>query len=85
MIKTCGNSIYKQLQLNLRSCLKTGNYGLDGKKLMLFPFFRKLINKVRKITIELISSHQSGFKLVDSCINHLFPINCESYKSFDDG
>ena len=52
---------------------------------MLIPFFRELINKLKKITIELISSNQSGFKMVDSCINHLFSITCETYKSFDDG
>ena len=42
----------------------------------LFEFF---------ITNELISFNQSGFKPIDSCINHLLSITHEIYKSFDDG
>ena len=33
----------------------------------------------------LISSHQSGFKVSDSCINQLLSITHEIYKSFDEG
>ena len=33
----------------------------------------------------LISSHQSGFKGGDSCINQLLSITQEIYKSFDEG
>ena len=33
----------------------------------------------------LISANQSGFKPGDSCINQLFSITHEIYKSFDDG
>ena len=32
----------------------------------------------------LISPKQSGFKLGDSCINHLIPITHKIYKSLDD-
>ena len=31
----------------------------------------------------LISENQSGFKLVDSCVNQLLAINCEIFSSFD--
>ena len=51
MLKICGNSIYKPLQLIFRSCIDNGNSHLNGKKLMLFPFIRRVINKLWKITV----------------------------------
>ena len=42
----------------------------------MFPFF---------INNGLISQNQSGFEPGDSCVNQLFSIMHEIYKSFDDG
>ena len=47
----------------------------------------RLYNKMFFFFIEngLISQNQSGFKPGDPCINQLFSITREIYKSFDDG
>ena len=49
-------------------------------------FERLIYNEVYPYLIDnnLISSHQSGFKGVDSCINQLLSITHEIYKSFDE-
>ena len=51
MLKICGSSIYKPLQLFSDLVLKTGNSHLNGKKLMLFQFVREAIIKLRKTTV----------------------------------
>ena len=81
----------------------------------MFPFIRRVINTLWKITVlclsfqfsndfrkiferliynslfeffisnKLTSSNQSRFKPGDSCINQLFSITHQIYKSFDDG
>ena len=50
-------------------------------------FERLIYNEVYPYLIDhnLISSHQSGFKGGDSCINQLLSITHEIYKSFDEG
>ena len=50
-------------------------------------FERLIYNSLFEFLIanELISSNQSGFKPNDSCINQLFSITHEIYKSLDDG
>ena len=50
-------------------------------------FERLIYNEVYPYLIDnnLISSHQSGFKGGDSCINQLLLITHEIYKSFDEG
>ena len=50
-------------------------------------FERLIYNSIFEFFIvnELISSNQSGFKTGDSCINQLFSITHEIYKSFVDG
>ena len=50
-------------------------------------FERLMYNEVDPYLIDnnLISSHQSGFKGGDSCINQLLSITHEIYKSFDEG
>ena len=50
-------------------------------------FERLIYNSLFEFLIanELISSNQSGFKPNDSCINQLFSIIHEIYKSLDDG
>ena len=49
--------------------------------------FERLVYEVCLYLIDnnLISSHQSGFKGGDSCINQLLSITHEIYKSFDEG
>ena len=48
---------------------------------------RLIFNEMFRFLIEniLISSYQSGFEPVDSCINQLLSITHEICKSFDDG
>ena len=48
---------------------------------------RLIYNEVYPYLIDnnLVSSHQSGFKGGDSCINQLLSITHEIYKSFDEG
>ena len=50
-------------------------------------FERLIYNEVYPYLIDnnLISSHQSGFKGGDSCINQLLSITHEIYHSFDEG
>ena len=50
-------------------------------------FQRLIYNEVYPYLIDnnLISSHQSGFKGGDSCINRFLSITHEIYKSFDEG
>ena len=50
-------------------------------------FERLICNEVYPYLIDknLISSHQSGFKGGDYCINQLLSITHEIYKSFDEG
>ena len=50
-------------------------------------FERLIYNEVYPYLIDnnLISSHQSGFKGGDSCINQLLSITHDIYKSFDEG
>ena len=50
-------------------------------------FERLIYNEVYPYLIDnnLVSSHQSGFKGGDSCINQLLSIMHEIYKSFDEG
>ena len=50
-------------------------------------FERLIYNEVYPYLIDnnLVSSHQSGFKGGDSCINQLLSITHEIYKSFDEG
>ena len=44
MLKICGNSIYKPIQLIFRSCIENGKF-----QSMLFQFIKKVINKLWKI------------------------------------
>ena len=51
MLKIWVSSLYKPLQLIFRPCIETENPRLSGKKLMLFQFIGKAINKLWKITV----------------------------------
>ena len=57
------------------------------KKLPPWIFEKLVVNEMFKFFIEskLVSSNQSRFKPVDSCINQLLVIIHEIYKSFDEG
>ena len=110
MLKLCGESIYKPLNLIFKFCLKTGQFPSDWKKANVVLVFKKgdkqLVKNYRPISLlritgkiferllynqmfeffirnDLISQNQSGFKPGDSCINQLFAITHEIYKSFD--
>ena len=43
MLKICGNSFYKPLQLIFRCCIENGKLSCEWE--ILFPFLRKVINK----------------------------------------
>ena len=112
MIKICGKSICKPLQLIFSQFIDTGSFPLEWKNanavpvhkkgdkqfsenyrsVSLLPIYRKILerlifNDMFRFLIKnnLISSNQSSFKPVDSCINKLLSISHKIYKSFDDG
>ena len=41
MLKICGDSILKPLELIFKSCNESGNFPSNGKKLMLSQFIKK--------------------------------------------
>ena len=109
MLKLCGESIYKPLNLILKSCLETGHFPSDWKNANV-PVFKKSGKQLLKIIgqflyslslvkflkgyfvirclsffirDDLISQNHSCFKPGGSCINQLFAITHEIYKSFD--
>ena len=64
------------------------NYRPVSLLLICDKIFQRLIyNEVYTYLIDnnLISSHQSSFKVGDFCINQLLSITHEIYKSFDEG
>ena len=49
MLKICGNSFYKPLQLIFRSCTENRKFSSQYNK-MLFPFIRKVIRTLWKVS-----------------------------------
>ena len=57
MLKICGNSIYKPLQLIFRSCIKNGKFPSEWKKANVVPVHKKGKNKLWKITVLCLCFH----------------------------
>ena len=55
MLKLCGESIYKSLNLNFKSCLKTGQFPCEWKKVKVAQVFKKsdkqLVKNYRPISL----------------------------------
>ena len=56
LLKICSNSISKPLQLIFRSCIENAKFPSEWKKLILFQFIRKRINKLWKINVQCLCS-----------------------------
>ena len=85
MIKFCGDSLWKPLEMIFRSCIKTGFLPYEWKKAK--PFERIIYNNIFEYltTNKLISDNQSGFKPGDSCLNQLISVTHEICHSLDNG
>ena len=75
-------SIHKESKQLVKNCRPVSLLPICGK-----IFERLIYSEVYPCLIDsnLISSHQSGFKGGDSCMNQLLSITHEIYKSFDEG
>ena len=51
MLKLCSTSICKPLKITLNWCLETGTFPNNWKKAKLFPYSKKVINKLSKTTV----------------------------------
>ena len=97
MLKLCTPSIWKPLTLILKNCLACGEYPKGDKKLIkkyrpvsLLPICVKLMEKLMFNSIlnfidtrNMLSAHQSGFRLGDSCVHQLILIVHNIYNAFD--
>ena len=91
MIRICGKSICKALQLIFNQCITLVNVK-NNLSVLSLPICEKILeklifNEMLRFLIEnnLISSNQSGFKAGDPCINLLLSITHEIYTPCDDG
>ena len=98
MLKICGNSLCRPLELIFNDCPVNGIFPSVWRKGNIVPVHKKnekqRLNNYRLIFNEMfgffiendvIFQHQSGFKPGDSCINQLLSITHEIYQSFDEG
>ena len=52
MVKVCGPSIYKPLEIIFNQCLETGVFHLNGKKVTSFLFIKKGANRCCKTIVQ---------------------------------
>ena len=52
MLKVCGLSIYKPLEIIFNHCLETGVFHLNGKRVIWFLFAKKGRNRHWKTTVQ---------------------------------
>ena len=86
MLKICGDTICKPLELNFKQARTTGMFPSEWKKGSIVPicgkFFERLIlNEMFRFFLanNLLAPNQYGFKPGDSCINQLLSITHEIY------
>ena len=51
MLKTCGDSICRPLNIIFKTCLRTGKFTLEWKKANIVPIHKKVISKLLKTTV----------------------------------
>ena len=56
MIKICGDSIFKPLDLILKSCLENGKFPIERKKANVVPVHEKKTNSYRKLSSDFIAA-----------------------------
>ena len=83
MIKFCGNSLCKPLEMIFKSCIIKGELSSELKKAKVISVQKRATSNLT--TNKLISDNQSGFKPSDSCVNQLLSITHEIYHSLDNG
>ena len=54
MLKICGDSICRPLNIIFKTCLRRGKFPMQWKKLILFQFINKVISKLLKTTFSLL-------------------------------
>ena len=52
MLKLCGASISKQLEINFRQALLTGMFSSESRKRIMLPFTKKVTSKILKIIVQ---------------------------------
>ena len=66
MLKICGDSVCRPLNIIFKTCLRTVRFPWNGKKLILFQFIKKVISKLLKTTV-LFDFYRFAVKYLKDC------------------